>query len=214
MKTTYRLDSRCHRTPKRPPVWSLLPMLFLGIAIVGCDSASLDTGPHDAVTGTPTSISASLQALDFVEQVTMTVQQNSPAKEDINTLHITLKPDVAIRYPKAFRILGMSESGNAITMRDDGQGGDAYEGDYTYSARVDRSCLESGLPATLAGKDILSFTLTCDFDFISPGESCAGHGICEETASRSFLWGLIEYDVDVVTCWCFLGCEAEFEVKI
>lgn len=210
MKYDYKLSSTCRNRRGRLGLLPILPLLIVGLALVGCDSAPLDAAPH----GTELRETTSLAAIDFVDQVAMTVEKVGPSKEEVNTLHITLKPDSGIRYPEAFRILGMSEKGEAVIMRDDGAGDDLIAGDLTYSARVDRSCLETDLSTELAGKDILSFTLSCDFDFIAPGEECEGYGVCEETASRSFLWGLIEYDVDVVTCWCFLGCEAEFEFKL
>ena len=155
-----------------------------------------------------------LAEMDFVESVEMTVLNPGSAKDEQLILHVQMDETARIRYPEAFHILGMRNDGSVARMEDNGLGADAVAGDGLYSAQVDRSCLEDGSLPEAAGKDILEFTLSCDVNFIAPGSECAGEGVCPETDSRSFLWGLIEYDVDVVTCWCFQGCTAEFKVSL
>lgn len=48
---------------------------------------------------------------------------------------------------------------------------------------------------------------SCKLEFVGPGEKCGSYGTCPETAHRSFLWGLIEYDTDIVLCWCLTECD-------
>jgi len=48
---------------------------------------------------------------------------------------------------------------------------------------------------------------SCKIEFVGPGEKCGDYGTCPETAHRSFLWGLIEYDTEIVLCWCLVECD-------
>jgi len=175
----------------------------------GCDAGSSALeGPSD-----PDAVTV-LSGMDFVESVEMTVLNPGSAKEEKLALRVRMDDAAPIRYPEAFNILGMRTDGSVARMEDSGTGADEFAGDGVYSAWVDRSCLDDGSVPEWAGKDIIEFSLSCDVDFIAPGSECEGEGVCPESASRSFLWGLIEYDVDVVTCWCFQGCTAEFKFSL
>lgn len=195
MKTTQRIRSRI----------SLIALLVTGLfAGTGCESAGVEPG-EDPV--------ATLASMDLVQSVDMTILRSGPGKEDDYVLEVTLKPDGRVRYPEAFQVFGMKEDGQITVLEDNGAGDDLAAGDLVYTARVDRSCLQEDALTAVAGKDEPKITLTCEVDFISPGQECPGHGVCPETAERSFLWGLIEYETDVVTCWCFQGCDIEFELS-
>lgn len=177
----------------------------VALSVIGCDAA--DVGPEpDPV--------ATLAGMDIVERVELTVMRPGSAQNEAYVLEVTLDPDAQIRYPEAFRVFGMDSDGKATLLRDEGSGHDRIAGDRIYTAPVDRSCLEEGALDAWAGKDIVKVTLTCSVEFIAPGDECPGEGICPDTATRSFLWGLIEYDVDVVTCWCFDGCDVDFEFSL
>jgi len=155
-----------------------------------------------------------LSEMELVQAVEMTIENPGSAKEEQYVLHVTLNPEAPLRRPEAFHILGMRNDGGVTRLEDNGVKEDDLAGDGTYSARVDRSCLEGLDTSQWLGKDIISLTLSCGIDFISPGAECAGEGICPESASRSLLWGLIEYEVDVVTCWCFEGCDVDIEFSL
>ncbi len=195
------------------PGHRLLPILTIALMTLwtGCNAGSLSSAETD-----PSAEVATLASMEIIESVEMTILNPGSAKEEQFVLSIALDQNAGVRYPEAFHILGMQEDGSVTLMEDTGVRFDAVAGDGIYSAPVDRSCLEedtykdiAGLD--VAGKDFLKLTLTCEVDFVSPGEVCDGHGECPDTASRSFLWGLIEYDVDVVTCWCFMGCDVDVE---
>jgi len=192
----------------RPIGWTAAFALMLAFG-VGCDAGALT--PADA---TSKSAVAALASMDFVESVEMTVENPGSAKEERFILEIQVDESVGIRYPEAFNVLGMRNDGSVTQMVDSGRGVDALAGDGVYSAYVDKSCLEADTIDQYAGKSIVKLTLTCEIDFVSPGESCEGEGVCPESSSRSWLWGLIEYDVDVVTCWCFQGCEVDIEFSL
>ncbi len=184
------------------------------LTLMMCIWTGCDAGSSALEKPTDPDATALLATMDFVESVEMTVLNPGSGKEEQLILHVQMDETAKIRYPEAFNILGMREDGSVARMEDNGTGADAVAGDGLYSAWVDRSCLEDGsLPETV-GKDIMEFTLSCDVSFIAPGSECEGEGVCPESDSRSFLWGLIEYDVDVVTCWCFQGCTAEFKFSL
>lgn len=190
--------------------WSglVLTLCLLSGIGVGCQDAGVNASTESESTAAYHSIEA------LVERVEMTVVDPGSAKDERLILHVSMREDPGIRMPEHFNVLGMSDDGSPVLMRDDGRIDDDVAGDRTYSAEVDRSCIEGPLPASSPGKDPLKFTLTCDVNFISPGETCEGAGECPASASRSFLWGLIEYETDVVTCWCFQGCDMEFEFSL
>ncbi|MDA0379120.1 MAG: hypothetical protein O2899_06470 [Bacteroidetes bacterium] len=193
MKTMNRIRSRI----------ALLAVLMVGALVgAGCESAGVEPG------GDPV---ATLASMDLVRSVDMTIENMGSGKEEAYVLEITLEPDARVRYPAAFQVFGMKDNGQVAILEDTGTGDDRVAGDLVYTARVDRSCLQDNQLQRLAGKETPKVTLTCEVDFISPGQECPGHGVCPETAERSFLWGLIEYEVDVVTCWCFQGCGLEIE---
>ena len=62
-------------------------------------------------------------------------------------------------------------------------------------------------PAPYARYASFAEETSCKFEFVGPGEKCGEYGTCPETAHRSFLWGLIEYDTDIVLCWCLVECD-------
>ena len=192
----------------RPMGWTALFALILVLG-TGCDAGALP--PAEATS--PNAVAA-LASMDFVESVEMTVENPGSAKDERFILEIQVNESADIRYPEAFNVLGMRNDGSVTRMVDSGSGVDAQAGDGIFSAYVDRSCLEADTIEQYAGKDIVKFTLTCEIDFVSPGESCEGEGVCPESASRSWLWGLIEYEVDVVTCWCFQGCDVDVEFSL
>lgn len=195
MKPTQRVRSR---------ILIALFTLACTLAGTGCESAGIEPG-EDPV--------ATLASMDLVQSVDMTILRPGTGKEEAYVLEVTLQPDARVRFPEAFRVFGMKDDGQMAVLEDNGQGDDLVAGDLIYTARVDRSCLEDSTLDAMAAKTGPTLSLTCEVDFISPGEECPGHGVCPETAERSFLWGLIEYEVEVVTCWCFQGCSAELELS-
>ena len=188
--------------------WLALLALILGLG-TGCEAAVdpfTETALEDAT--------KHLSEMELVQAVEMTIENPGSAKEEQYVLHVTLNPEAPLRRPEAFHILGMRNDGGVTRLEDNGVKEDDLAGDGTYSARVDRSCLEGLDTSQWLGKDIISLTLSCGIDFISPRAECAGEGICPESASRSLLWGLIEYEVDVVICWCFERCDVDIEFSL
>ncbi len=61
--------------------------------------------------------------------------------------------------------------------------------------------------APVRGVAIQEKDTSCKLEFVGPGEKCGSYGTCPETAHRSFLWGLVEYDTRIVLCWCLTECD-------
>lgn len=177
--------------------------IMMGVLGTGCDSQGLSPASPGA---------AALADLDVIEEVRMSVIPEASGKEEQFRLEVAVSPSAMLRYPEAFNAFGLRTEGGITRLEDSGSGADLVKGDRVFSAWVDESCLSDEKALDAAAKDV-SLTLSCDVSFISPGEECPGHGICPESAERSFLWGLIEYEVDVVTCWCFEGCNVDVEVS-
>lgn len=192
----------------RSPSWLVALILITGLG-TGCDAGVVSTTEAAADDD-----SSRLAEIELVESVEMSIVNPGSAKEEQYVLHISMDTKAPVRWPEAFHVLGMRADGDVARMEDNGLNGDAFAGDGVFSARVDRSCIENLDTSSWTGKDIISLTLTCEVDFISPGAVCEGEGVCPESSSRSFLWGLIEYDVDVVTCWCFQGCDVDIEFSL
>lgn len=151
-----------------------------------------------------------LRSLDLVESTYMTALGPNENGEIDYLLEVVLRDVEAIEYPDAVNILGLVDGMPSTLISDDGTGVDAVALDRIYSGIVPESCLAAGIPDERAGKGF-KITMSCDWTFISPGDDCAGYGTCPETAHRSFLCGLIEYDTNVVTCWCRGECAFDVE---
>lgn len=184
---------------------ALLAVVCLGIT--ACDSNQLDTPEEDAL--------ASLQSIERIESMEMTpipVQEEGAEQEYV--LRVTMKKSADIQFPDVINLLGMSKNMPSSLIYDDGTGYDAIAGDLVFTGVVTDACTPFDLPEGVAAKDVFSITIKCSGDFILPGEECEGEGICPETASRSFLWGLIEYDTSVAVCWCGFACEYDIQLKL
>jgi len=188
----------------RVPGFALLAGLSV-INLAGCDSSGLSE-VDDAV--------AELNALDLVETVQMTQLLTEKEEEKEFLLEVTLREEETVRYPDAINLLGLSHEMPSTLLADDGLGMDVKAGDRIYSGIVPESCVPGGIPAEYASKDIIKITIACDWDLIRPGEECEGYGTCPSTAQRSWLWGLISYETNVVTCWCRGECNVELEFSL
>jgi len=178
--------------------------LFAMIA-VGCDSSAMDAETD------PVEI---LDSLELIDEVQMTKMDTREGQEDEFLLEVTLREEPDVRYPSAINLLGLSREMPSTLLADNGIGADAEKGDRVYSGVVPESCVPGGVPLAGAAKDVVTITISCDWDLIRPGEECEGYGTCPSTAQRSWLWGLIEYETNVVTCWCRGGCEFDIEFSL
>ena len=182
--------------------------MVLGIMLAGtgCDSTNVD--PPDAP-------ETGIKTMDLVESMEMRpLNVNETGEIRDYVLEVTLKDVEGIRYPDALNLLGSTTLEASSLVYDDGTAHDRIAGDRVYSGVVSEACSELDLPDGIAAKDIISITISCSGDFIRPGSECEGQGTCPETAERSFLWGLIEYETDIVLCWCNMGCEYDISFEL
>jgi hypothetical protein len=70
----------------------------------------------------------------------------------------------------------------------------------------DRRGTPSHAPVRLAA---LEEDTSCKIEFAGPGQQCGSYGTCPDTAQRSFFWGLIEYETEVVLCFCLTECDID-----
>ncbi|MDA1027681.1 MAG: hypothetical protein O3B41_01325 [Bacteroidetes bacterium] len=196
-----RIDS--HFRLKGIGLASSLFLLCLGL--VGCDaSAATDlSDPVDSLTST-----------NLIESMVMTpIPSRDGSLEQEYVLEVTMKSTTEVSYPEVINLLGATEKMPASLIYDDGSGYDKTPGDLVFTGVVTEACAPFDLPKGVAAKDIFFVKVTCSGDFIRPGEECEGYGICPEQTSRSFLWGLIEYDTSVALCWCGFECSYELGLK-
>lgn len=184
----------------------MFSFLFAAFLLTGCDASEFTDEP-DAV--------ASLSSEDLIESMVMTpLPLTEDGAEQEYLLKVTMKERKDIQYPDVFNLLGMSENMPASLIYDDGTGFDDIPNDLVFTGVVQEACSPVELPDGVAGKDIISVTLSCSGDFIRPGQECEGHGVCPEQVSRSLFWGLIEYDTSVAVCWCGIECSFDVEFKL
>lgn len=172
------------------------------LCVTACDTTtSVDPPSNDADPPEAT-------ALDFrpsVKSVTaLPVTGKSGRKQFLLRLELDRR-DRRFRLPSGINVLARRRGGSGSVIYDDGRGVDAEAGDGVYSGLVSEGCVPG---ARLAGKsagDDLEFS--CTIDFVGPGKECGDWGTCPERVHRSLLWGLIEYDVDILFCVCLDECE-------
>ena len=202
--TTDGCKQRHHRTGIQQ--YLILGFLGVGMILSGCDSA----GAHDE----KSAIDA-LTSIDLIESMEMSPL---PPGDDQDVqeyvLSVQFKNVNGIKYPEAINLLGATAHTPTSLVFDDGTGYDISPGDLIFTGVVTEACSDLLIPEGVSSKDIIKIKLSCDGDFIAPGEECEGHGICPETAQRSFLWGLIEYETDVTVCWCGFSCDYDISIEL
>jgi hypothetical protein len=184
-------------------VWGVC-LIVLGIT--GCDASAL-SDKDEAMD--------SLTSIDLIESMVMRplpVKEEGAVQEFV--LEVTMKSTDTVAYPDVINLLAASDKMPASLIYDDGTGYDKTPNDLIFTGVVTEACAPFDLPAGAAAKEIFSIKITCSGDFIRPGEDCEGYGVCPEEVSRSFLWGLIEYDTSVAVCWCGIECSYDIEFKI
>ena len=171
--------------------------LFLCAMTLGCDATNDVAGPG------PEQIKTLVSSL--VESVTsIPVVGDSGEVAYLLKIQLRKNPNRVV-LPEAINILSHVEGLENIAVYDDGTGVDETANDGVYTGIVPEACIdESGAPLHKTEKAGVS---ACTIEFVGPGERCGKFGICPSTAHRSFLWGLIEYDVDVVLCFCIIECD-------
>ena len=196
------------KEPFRNRICSFWMLYFMITACLfaGCDASSLGD-EREAVT--------SLSSIELIESMVMTpIPKVDESAEQEYLLKVTMKPSDDIQYPDVINLLGMSENMPASLIYDDGTGYDQTPNDLVFTGVVLEACSPYKIPEGVAAKEIFSISISCEGDFILPGQECEGHGICPEEVSWSLLWGLIEYDTSVAVCWCGIQCSFEVEFKL
>jgi len=184
----------------------MLSFIIAALFFSACDASNL---------GDEQEVVTSLSSIELIESMVMTpIPKADEEAEQEYLLKVTMKPRDDIQYPDVINLLGMSENMPASLIYDDGSGYDQAPNDLVFTGVVLEACSPYKIPEGVAGKDIFSISISCEGDFLLPGQECEGHGICPEEVSRSLLWGLIEYDTSVAVCWCGFQCSFEVEFKI
>ncbi len=110
-----------------------------------------------------------------------------------------------LRLPDGINILPRRKGSPNVVIYDDGKKFDARARDGVYSGIVPDGCVPRARSGRLAyGKEI---EITCKIEFVGPGEECGAFGECPKRVRRSLLWGLIEYETDIIFCVCIVDCE-------
>ncbi|GMQ81689.1 MAG: hypothetical protein BMS9Abin05_1124 [Rhodothermia bacterium] len=115
------------------------------------------------------------------------------------------KDNPSLRLPSGINIMGRRKRAPNVVIYDDGKGFDDRAGDGVYSGIVPNGCVPAGPTARERASKRLVFS--CTFEFVGPGGECGGFGTCPDRVHRSLLWGLIEYDTDILFCVCIAECE-------
>ncbi len=111
----------------------------------------------------------------------------------------------SLRLPAGINILARRSGTSNVVIYDDGMGVDEHANDGTYTGLIPEGCVPPALPQNAAyGKRV---EVTCTFEFVGPGSECGEFGECPERVKRSLLWGLIEYETDILFCVCIVECE-------
>lgn len=180
---------------KRIPLLTALALLFVA---VGCDS----TMSVPEATARFDEVHAAFRSARATP-----VAAKTPDGEQQMLLEVTFDPDAGIRLPEAVNVLPQTRGGSATAIWDNGLGVDRVAGDGIFTAVVPRGCVPTDDTAAKSG----DIGWSCKVVFVPPGETCGVWGECPERTERSFLWGLIEYETDVVFCFCLIDCD--FELK-
>lgn len=159
-----------------------------------------------------TSIRPDLIPDDIGSIVTQSVQEfkmrpvTSKSGKQQYLLTIAFKKNNAhLRLPDGINIMSRRKRSPNVVIYDDGKGFDSQAGDGIYSGIVPDRCIPAGPAAgDRASKKV---EISCSFAFVGPGKECGDFGTCPERVHRSWLWGLIQYDVDIVICFCLIDCE-------
>jgi hypothetical protein len=169
------------------------------ISVSACDTARVD--PPDIA-----SDALKVAAESAVSRATVT-----PAAGKDGRMEYLLRVEIdrdrrRLRLPGGINVLGRRSGSSNAVIFDDGRGVDRVAGDGIYSGIIDDGCIPESGSSTgpAAGKDV---EVTCSIDFVGPGETCGSWGECPERVHRSWLWGLIEYDVDILFCFCLDSCD-------
>ena len=205
MKTTTNRRTVAYRWTGFGPCLMTLS-LTVGLFLSGCDTI----GANDEESAMD--VFTSIDLIESMEMSPLPVGENEDVQEYV--LRVKLKNVEGIKYPEAINLLGATTHTPSSLVFDDGSAFDVAAGDLIFTGVVTESCSEIAIPEGIGGKDIIKIKLSCEGDFISPGDDCEGHGTCPETAQRSFLWGLIEYETDVSVCWCGFSCDYDISIEL
>lgn len=178
-----------------------LPALYLTVfalfSFSGCDSSALvETPPTEHLKSV---ISSSVRSVSVRPVIGKSGKNNFVLKITFDN------SDSRLRLPDGINILSRRKGSPNVVIYDDGKKFDAHAGDGVYSGIVPHGCLPRGHKSRIVyGKTL---ELSCKFEFVGPGEECGGFGECPERVHRSLLWGLIEYETNIIFCVCIVDCE-------
>lgn len=179
-----------------------LMVTLITYSLTGCDGA--DSGmTQESSNVVPISETTSLSATDI--DFARVVPFISKSGESKLLLRVGLKNSSRWRNRLGgLRILSKTKDEKPIIIRDDGKNGDARASDGIFSGYITDGCIPE-ITDTSAGK---KFGWECTVLFVGPGHECGEFGECPERVHRSFFWGLIEYDTNIVFCVCLSECTA------
>ena len=117
--------------------------------------------------------------------------------------------EVAIRASRnRHRIRGLQllSDSTSFLLLDDGANHDRKRRDGVYSGLVPAGCIPVAAADHARNSTGKGIDLECKIYFVGPGEKCGSWTECPSRVRRSLLFGLIEYETDIVVCFCIDEC--------
>jgi len=172
---------------------TIIALLFF----LGCDSSALVQPP--AAEQLKSMISSSVRSVSVNPVIGKSGGRQFVLKIEFDNSGSSLK------LPHGINILSRRKASPNVVIYDNGNGFDTHAGDGVYSGVVPDGCVpHTRYGRNRYGKDL---EVTCKVEFVGPGQECGAFGECPERVRRSWLWGLIEYDTDIIFCVCIVDCE-------
>jgi hypothetical protein len=170
--------------------------LLLCLVFAACDSTDPAAGPVEE--------ELVAFAASHIEEVNVTPIAGKESSEFRIELKVRGGLD-GVRLPDAINILAQGPGLENVAIFDDGRGIDRKGRDGVYTGVIPSDCI-AGSTTRGGGAVMPRFKIGCKVQIVGPGGVCGEWGKCPESVHRSLLWGLIEYDTDVVVCVCLIEC--------
>jgi len=183
------------------PIGFAVAAALIAAVLSGCDSSNFESDPDDR----PDAQHLSQIAADAVQAVTVSPVIGKSGQTEF-LLNIQFRKNRrGLRLPKGLNILSRRKGDPNIVIYDDGFQFDDRAGDGLYTGIIPDGCMPND--ATIRTTAAKKLDFTCTFEFVGPGQACGEFGECPDRVHRSLLWGLIQYETDILFCVCIVECE-------
>lgn len=201
------VNESAYLKPPNPYLKAMKRIHTLGIVVAVILLVFVYATGCDSVSDSPALDSVSLESIAESQVRSVTVQPMTPQSDPPSyLLTVVIEPDAnRLSLPSAINVLSQGPGLPNTTIEDTGQGVDVTAGDGVFTGIVPLACIAE-IADELPGPGKLN-EFNCKFEIVAPGSECGTYGECPRRAHRSFLWGLIEYDTDILFCFCLIECE-------